>query len=339
MELQVFKEIKMEKGKFSIEFWNREARSNKEMMLDVMAVDGRQLQYASYELRSDKEVVMAAVKENGYALRWASSELKADKDVVMEAVKQDGGALQFASFELFADRDVVLAVVSNYGGALRYASPELKADRAIMMEAVKNDGYALAVASDELKDDKEVVLAAIKEEPEAFQFASDRLKDDIDVVITAMRQNGGALNYASKRIKEVVASTIQKADEEKQTILNSIYRTENKVFADESKSIRDTYMKEYPTDELGEEIEDISIGDVWKRFKSGEDIYDVLGVDDSVIRKRVFDVLSESYGVDYDNIYELWLANGDDVNIRVDNRIFNIQVDRNIEREHEKTFP
>ena len=79
-----------------------------------------------------------------------------------------------------------------------------------------------------------------------------------------------------------------------------------KELADES--ILDYYVNEYPTDELGSELKDISFADVWDALNShGKDIYDVIGVGDSVVRERIFDRLSEITNLDYDAIYYLWL--------------------------------
>lgn len=73
-------------------------------------------------------------------------------------------------------------------------------------------------------------------------------------------------------------------------------------------TIRDWYIKTYPTDELGEEIdESVTFDDVFSGLKSHEDFYEMIGVYDSIVRERIFDELAKSKNVSYDKIYKLWL--------------------------------
>ena len=72
--------------------------------------------------------------------------------------------------------------------------------------------------------------------------------------------------------------------------------------------VKKWYLKTYPTDDLGEEINpDIDFWLLWKYMSQGYNFYNVLGVGDSVIRERVFEKLSEILGIDYDVIYQKWL--------------------------------
>lgn len=72
-------------------------------------------------------------------------------------------------------------------------------------------------------------------------------------------------------------------------------------------SIRDYYLKEYPTDTLGKELNYITFAEVLDRMNQGESVYKVIGVNDSMVREGIFEGLSELLGVDYDVIYYLWL--------------------------------
>ncbi len=72
--------------------------------------------------------------------------------------------------------------------------------------------------------------------------------------------------------------------------------------------VKNWYLKTYPTDDLGEEINpDIDFWLLWKYMTQGYNVYNVLGVGDSLIRERVFQKLSEILGIDYDVIYNKWL--------------------------------
>ncbi len=72
--------------------------------------------------------------------------------------------------------------------------------------------------------------------------------------------------------------------------------------------IKNWYTKTYPTDDLGEEINpDITFWSLWTYMSQGYDVYDILGVGDSIVRERVFEKLSEILDVDYDYVYQVWL--------------------------------
>ena len=70
--------------------------------------------------------------------------------------------------------------------------------------------------------------------------------------------------------------------------------------------IKEWYMEEYSTDELGAEINnEIAFEDLFVALD--KDVYEVLGVGDSIIRERCFEKLSEIMNVDYDYIFNKWL--------------------------------
>lgn len=77
--------------------------------------------------------------------------------------------------------------------------------------------------------------------------------------------------------------------------------------------IKDWYMEAFETDELGEEIDDdLTFEELIKKMDAKCDVYDILGVGDSIIRERVFSGLVEAmqkdgYEVEYDDVYYAWL--------------------------------
>jgi hypothetical protein len=73
--------------------------------------------------------------------------------------------------------------------------------------------------------------------------------------------------------------------------------------------IREWYTTIYADDELGEEIkDDITFADVLETLNNYEDVYEVIGVGDSIIRERIFEKLSILLNKGYDYIYNLWLS-------------------------------
>lgn len=72
--------------------------------------------------------------------------------------------------------------------------------------------------------------------------------------------------------------------------------------------VKPWYQVQFPTDDLGDYInEKLTFNSVMSALKKRQEIYDVLGVGDSIVRERVFSKLAEIAGVTYSQIYELWL--------------------------------
>lgn len=79
-----------------------------------------------------------------------------------------------------------------------------------------------------------------------------------------------------------------------------------------SSNVKDAYCNAYETDELGLEINPkLTFNDVHKALKSGKDFYDFIGVGDSLVRERIFEMMSDIFNKDYDYFYNLWLGKPD----------------------------
>jgi hypothetical protein len=77
-------------------------------------------------------------------------------------------------------------------------------------------------------------------------------------------------------------------------------------------NIREYYLENFPTDELGNEINPTATFDGLVRVLNNyEDVYEYIGVSDSLIRERVFWNLSEITTTEYSVIYDLWLESAD----------------------------
>ena len=75
--------------------------------------------------------------------------------------------------------------------------------------------------------------------------------------------------------------------------------------SNETTLIKQWYTTKYPSDDLGEEIRsNITFEDLFRSMDNYEDVYEFMGIYDSVIRERVFVELAAIMGVDYDYIYQ-----------------------------------
>ena len=74
-------------------------------------------------------------------------------------------------------------------------------------------------------------------------------------------------------------------------------------------NIREWYMNEFPTDDMGYEInKEATFGELYWVIQTFGDVYFYLGVYDSLVRERCFEKLSSIEGVTYDEVYSQWLA-------------------------------
>ena len=74
-------------------------------------------------------------------------------------------------------------------------------------------------------------------------------------------------------------------------------------------TIKEFYLKNYPSDELGNEINKDAtfVGLLWTLQSKG-DVYDFLEVYDSIVRERLFQELANQLRLSYTTIYEMWLG-------------------------------
>jgi hypothetical protein len=73
-------------------------------------------------------------------------------------------------------------------------------------------------------------------------------------------------------------------------------------------TIREFYLENYPTDELGLELNETpTFSGLLNQLITSGDIYQYVGVADSVIRERLFERLAKELNVKYEYVYNLWL--------------------------------
>lgn len=73
-------------------------------------------------------------------------------------------------------------------------------------------------------------------------------------------------------------------------------------------TLKEWYTKTYPTDDLGEELnEHATFYDLFEALEFHNDIYYKFNINDSIVRERLFEKLSNIIECDYDYIYNQWL--------------------------------
>ena len=72
--------------------------------------------------------------------------------------------------------------------------------------------------------------------------------------------------------------------------------------------IKNWYTHYYETDELGQEINSMAtFNDLHRALLDGKDVYEVIGVRDSLVRERLFAELAILLGVHYEHLFAIWL--------------------------------
>jgi len=73
--------------------------------------------------------------------------------------------------------------------------------------------------------------------------------------------------------------------------------------------VKDWYCKTYKHDEMGQEINPKATWEGVAVFLDrGQDIYEYIHAQDSIVRERIMSHLAEMLGLDYDIVYYRWLG-------------------------------
>lgn len=74
------------------------------------------------------------------------------------------------------------------------------------------------------------------------------------------------------------------------------------------KHVQEWYTEQFESDPIGRQITDaLSWYDLLEYMRRGENICEVIGVEDSLVRERVMGHLAKLLNVPYDVVYRLWL--------------------------------
>lgn len=75
-----------------------------------------------------------------------------------------------------------------------------------------------------------------------------------------------------------------------------------------STSLKAWFHESYPTDPIWIDMDDAAtFEDLFDALDHYQDVYETIGVGDSIVRECVFSGLAACIGTDYDYIYDQWL--------------------------------
>lgn len=74
-------------------------------------------------------------------------------------------------------------------------------------------------------------------------------------------------------------------------------------------NLKEWYCLEYPEDKLGQELSpSTTMYGVYYTLAEHGDVYEYMGVSDSLVRERIFTKLAETIKEDYEVVYRQWLG-------------------------------
>jgi hypothetical protein len=133
-------------------------------------------------------------------------------------------------------------------------------------------------------------------------------------------------------IREVDKSASEEwVDMLNQIIQNKKDEIQQPAQASSDVKLKDWYIKNYPTDELGESINGVNtFEDLWYGIHNNIDVYEIIGFGDSILRERLFEHLAEIKGVNYYYVYDKWLGRDyvERDELRIDESIENEEVSK-----------
>lgn len=73
--------------------------------------------------------------------------------------------------------------------------------------------------------------------------------------------------------------------------------------------IREYYSTQYPNCEFADWVNPITFEDLYFGLVGGKDVYDLIGIGDSITREVIFEGFAKYFDTSYYFVYKLWLNN------------------------------
>lgn len=182
-------------------------------------------------------------------------------------------------------------------GSASYAVEELRAELACVFMQTE---HGIQIDGKHVENHAAYVkswLEAVKSDPQTFY--------------NAVRDAEKIADYVSEHyLQSVQVDELElEAENEAQDSAEQQARSDKDDLAVEE-HIRQWYVSAFPNDELGAEIkEEVTFEELSTAIENGEDIYELLGVADSIVRERAFARLADLQGKTYDEVYNTYSNN------------------------------
>lgn len=164
--------------------------------MEVVKLDGSQLEYASAELRRRRDLVIAAMQNNSGAFGYASQELRNDITMANLIPTSDISTLSCAGPSVLNNFDIMIRFTKDHRRTYDIAGPALKGNHEFSMACIHKNGNALGGVWDHFRADKAFVRKVLEMDGLAIKHANYYLKKDMELILVAMKQNVDALSWA-----------------------------------------------------------------------------------------------------------------------------------------------
>ena len=123
------------------------------------------------------------------------------------------------------------------------------------------------------------------------------------------KESGKRADYFDRKGRYAEAEKQAEAEIEKRKAERATQTADTKGTMKESAT--DWYAKEFKSDKKMAPKNGMTFEQLYEGMKKGKNIYDMMGVNDSIVRERVMGEMADRLGVDYDHVYDLWLHGGE----------------------------
>eukprot|EP00405_Crypthecodinium_cohnii_P015359 CAMPEP_0206459054 /NCGR_PEP_ID=MMETSP0324_2-20121206/23947_1 /ASSEMBLY_ACC=CAM_ASM_000836 /TAXON_ID=2866 /ORGANISM="Crypthecodinium cohnii, Strain Seligo" /LENGTH=498 /DNA_ID=CAMNT_0053930531 /DNA_START=68 /DNA_END=1564 /DNA_ORIENTATION=- len=162
---------------------------------NAVLTDWRVVEVAPASLRSDRSLMLGVVAQNGSLLDLAAESLRDDRQVALAALRNTHEAWAFVGETLKNDGSFIVEATGLNSAVLPFAEAHFRAERSLMWETVKKNWKMLEHCSDALKEDWELVLMATRQMYKALQYAGDKLLYDRNFFLDAVQIFWRTLEY------------------------------------------------------------------------------------------------------------------------------------------------
>jgi hypothetical protein len=162
---------------------------NKQAKNFIRYNDVRLLDFLSHELQRNKELVLELVKINGNNLHFANAQFTDDKEIVLESVKANPESFCYCSERLKDDDDIVNHIIQFSPEQISLTPDRFKKNKEIAIGLLKINSHLITALEPEFKSDKDVLLECWKSIKEHAIYGSFRLKRSVQILIDNMGED------------------------------------------------------------------------------------------------------------------------------------------------------
>ena len=115
------------------------------------------LELCSEELKNDKDLVLQLLKVNGNNLKLATDEFKDDKKLVLAAIKSKKESFQYASSRLRDNTSLVNYILKFSPRQIKHAGRRFKEDKALVSKLLKDSPVIFQYIHEDLRNDLDIL--------------------------------------------------------------------------------------------------------------------------------------------------------------------------------------